>query len=75
MTDQADIWYGGLGHPLQPVRSSAPPGMIGGPPSPNPPAYVGLRCWRPPSTSAWLAAPTALTISKMRLRTRPSRIL
>ena len=30
---------------------------------------------RPPRTSAWLAAPTALTISKMRLRTRPSRIL
>ena len=29
----------------------------------------------PARTSAWLAAPTALTISKIRLRTRASRIL
>ena len=35
----------------------------------------GFRCLRPPNTLAWLAAPAALTISKMQLRTRPSRIL
>ena len=35
----------------------------------------GYCCLRPPSLSAWLAAPTTLTISKMRLRTRSSRIL
>jgi hypothetical protein len=38
-------------------------------------AWLGFRCLRPPNTLAWLAAPMALTISKMRLRTRPSRIL
>jgi hypothetical protein len=38
-------------------------------------ACRALLLFRPPSTSAWVAAPTALTISKMRLRTRPSRIL
>ena len=30
-----------------------------------------LRPLRPPSTAEWLVAPTALTISKMRVRTGP----